>query len=93
MSTWEERLQDSEIQATLKFINSTPECLSILYDLDLLPEQTMKEPRLFMRTMAFAGLLRRNHELENVLARVRCCEDAYCPQCAEEISALNIPLP
>jgi chromosome segregation ATPase len=31
--------------------------------------------------------------LKSVLSRVRCCEDACCPQCAAEIAALNIPLP
>lgn len=32
-------------------------------------------------------------ELEGVLARVRCCKDACCPQCAEEIATLGIKLP
>lgn len=32
-----------------------------------------------------ASLEGRIGELENALARVRCCEDACCPQCAEEI--------
>jgi hypothetical protein len=32
-------------------------------------------------------------EVESVLDRVRCCESACCPQCAEEIAALNLPQP
>lgn len=65
--TYEENLKDPEIQAALKFINTTPECQSILYDLDLLPEQTMKDPRQFMRTLTFVGLLQRIEALEKSL--------------------------
>lgn len=36
------------------------------------------------------AFVRRIAELEAVLARVRCCEAACCPQCAAEIAALNI---
>lgn len=37
-----------------------------------------------------SALRARVAELESLLARVRCCEAACCPQCAAEIAALNI---
>ena len=43
---------------TLKFINNTPQCLSILYDLNLLPEQTLSTPSEFQKTVAIADLVK-----------------------------------
>ena len=51
-------------KATLDYINSKPECLSVLYDVDLLPEQTMNDPRQWLRTFLIARLFQRIDELE-----------------------------
>ncbi|HLP30744.1 MAG TPA: hypothetical protein VK150_05240 [Geothrix sp.] len=42
--------KEEAIQEVLRYINATPEMQSILYDIDLLPEQTMKHPGNWMRT-------------------------------------------
>lgn len=39
------------IQETCKFINNSPELISLLYDLDLLPEQLDKGSKDFRRMM------------------------------------------
>ena len=65
---WKAPLEDPDIKGNLNYINDTPEAQSILYDLDLLPEQTMTHPRNFLRTMAFVAMLQRMEKLERLAA-------------------------
>jgi hypothetical protein len=48
----------------LKYINGTPELLSMLYDVDLLPEQTMNDSRQWLRTLLVVRLHRRANRWE-----------------------------
>lgn len=39
------------LAALLEYANATPKVLSLLYDLDLMPEQTMKTPSAYNQTL------------------------------------------
>ena len=55
----------------LKFINDTPELLSLLYDLNLLPEQTLNDPQNYLRTCVITQLMKENKSiLEDRLNRL-----------------------
>jgi hypothetical protein len=48
-----------QLNQILAYINSQPELTSMLYDTDLLPEQTMRDPRQFLRTVLVTELHKR----------------------------------
>jgi len=50
---------DEPTKEVLHFINTNPEVLSVLYDVNLLPEQTMKDPRQWLRTLLVVRLFQR----------------------------------
>jgi len=54
----EEEFIDEVVQPRRKFINENPELLSVLYDIDLLPEQ-IKMPVNAVRMAAFCELYKR----------------------------------
>lgn len=48
-----------QLNQILAYINSQPELTSMLFDVDLLPEQTMRDPRQFLRTVLCTELHKR----------------------------------
>ncbi len=56
---------DEATKAILSYINTTPEVLSVLYDVDLLPEETMQDPGNWLRTVLVVKLFQRIHHLED----------------------------
>ena len=48
----------------LDYVNTHPEVMSTLYDVGLLPEQTMKDPHNWLRTVLIVKLFERIHKLE-----------------------------
>jgi hypothetical protein len=55
-------ISDPIDQEILAYINKTPELLSLLYDLNLLPEQTMDAPHQWIRTVVITNLFRKAEE-------------------------------
>ena len=56
-------------QELLVYINSTPELLSLLWDIGLLPEQTMNVPHLWLRTVVVTKLFQWVKELEVAIGK------------------------
>jgi len=57
---------DEPTREILRYINETPDVQSVLYDVDLLPEQTMREPRQWLRTILIVRLFQRIDALQAV---------------------------
>lgn len=53
-------IEESYIKDLYQYINETPRLLSLLYDIDLLPEQTMNEPIYHIKTLRIADAWRDN---------------------------------
>lgn len=49
---------ETYIQNLYEYINNNPRLLSLLYDIDLLPEQTMDDPKLHIKTLRIADAWR-----------------------------------
>jgi hypothetical protein len=60
---------DEKVKEALKYINETPELQSMLYDVNLLPEQTLKDPLNLVRTLLITHLHQRAAQAEKISAR------------------------
>ena len=56
---------ENYIQELYLYINNTPPLLSLLYDIDLLPEQTMREPKYHIKTLRIAEAWRNQFNTES----------------------------
>ena len=55
----------TDFQSICKFINKNPDCQSLLYDLNLLPETTKEGSLNYIRMIAVVMLFDNIHQLEN----------------------------
>ena len=53
---------DNYIKELYKYINDTPRLMSLLYDIDLLPEQTAGKPEQHIKTLRIADAWRDNNK-------------------------------
>ena len=71
----------------LKYINETPEVQSLLYDIDLLPEQvlTTKSKQDYMRMLAIVSILKRSLQANELLVKILALTTDQDPVFCEDI--------
>ena len=60
----------TEHKKLLELVNNTPEILSLLYDVNLLPETTKEESLDYLRMMVIINLLHENIKAQELLKKI-----------------------